>query len=177
MTFVFGRPMTIVKTFCICCCALLLAACGSGGDNIRKNPQSGSAYMNSHVAPSDLGNEIVIYSLGLIDTDYRFGGKNPEAGLDCSGMVSYVFKQAAGLNVTGSAATIARQGREVPKSELRPGDLVFFNTMNRPFSHVGIYIGDGRFINAPSTNGKVRIDRLETKYYAQRFESVRRYFD
>ncbi|MEB0163966.1 hypothetical protein QN360_13745, partial [Glaciimonas sp. CA11.2] len=62
--------MTIVKTFCICCCALLLAACGSGGDNIRKNPQSGSAYMNSHVAPSDLGNEIVIYSLGLIDTDY-----------------------------------------------------------------------------------------------------------
>ena len=156
---------------------MLLAACGSGGDNIRRNPQVNNAYMNSHVAPSDTGNEIVIYSLGLIDTNYRFGGKNPEAGLDCSGMVTYVFKQAVGLTVTGSAATIAQKGREVPKSELRPGDLVFFNTMHRAFSHVGIYIGDGRFINAPSTNGKVRIDRLENTYYAQRFESVRRYFD
>ncbi|QRX83531.1 C40 family peptidase [Glaciimonas sp. PAMC28666] len=169
--------MTILKTFCVCCCALLLAACGSGGDNIRRNPQVSNAYMNSHVAPSDTGNEIVIYSLGLIDTNYRFGGKNPEAGLDCSGMVTYVFKQAVGLTVTGSAAMIAQKGREVPKSELRPGDLVFFNTMHKAFSHVGIYIGDGRFINAPSTNGKVRIDRLENTYYAQRFESVRRYFD
>ena len=163
------------RTFFLCCCALLLAACGSGGDNICRTP--GSIYMNSLIPPSEIGNDIVIYSLGLIDTHYRFGGKNPEAGLDCSGMVSYVYKQAAGLNVTGNAATIARQGREVPKNALRPGDLVFFNTMNRPFSHVGIYIGDGRFINAPSTNGKVRIDSLEAKYYAQRFESVRRYFD
>jgi len=60
---------------------------------------------------------------------------------------------------------------------LRPGDLVFFNTLNRPFSHVGIYIGDGRFINAPSTNGRVRIDRLDNRYYAQRFEAARSYFD
>ncbi|MGS0741523.1 C40 family peptidase [Glaciimonas sp. GG7] len=164
-----------IRTLLLCCCALLLAACG-GGSNIRQTP-SADAYLNSSVAPSDIGNEIVIYSLGLIDTDYRFGGKNPEAGLDCSGMVTYVFKQAAGLNVIGSAAMIARQGREIPVSQIRPGDLVFFNTMNRAFSHVGIYIGDGRFINAPSTNGKVRIDRLEAKYYAQRFESVRRYFD
>ena len=166
-----------VRTFLICCCALLLAACGSGSNNLRKTPLTTGSYLNSQVPPSDTGNEIVIYSMGLIDTDYRFGGKNPEAGLDCSGMVSYVFKQAVGLRVTGSAAMIAKQGREVPKSDIRPGDLVFFNTMNRPFSHVGIYIGDGRFINAPSTNGKVRIDRLETKYYAERLESVRRYFD
>src|SRR5437879_9076367 len=110
---------------------------------------AGSVYTISQVLQSERGNDIVIYSLGLIDTNYRFGGKNPEAGLDCSGMVSYVYKQAAGLNVVGNAAAIARQGREVPKSELRAGDLVFFNTMNRPFSHVGIYIGDGRFINAP----------------------------
>ncbi|KAF3997798.1 C40 family peptidase [Glaciimonas immobilis] len=169
--------LLIVKRVLVSCCALILVACSTGGDNIRKTAPVSGAYMNSHVPPSATGNEIVFYSLGLIDTNYRFGGKNPEAGLDCSGMVSYVFKQAVGLNVNGSAAMIAQQGREVPVSELRPGDLVFFNTMNKPFSHVGIYIGDGRFINAPSTNGKVRIDRLETKYYAQRFESVRRYFD
>ncbi len=159
--------MTIRNLF-ICCLALLLAACGGTG---LVRPGSDDTPV------SEKGNDIVIYSLGLIDTNYRFGGKNPEAGLDCSGMVSYVYKQAAGLKVTGSAADIARQGRAISKAELRPGDLVFFNTMNRAFSHVGIYIGDGRFINAPSTNGKVRIDRLDNRYYATRFEAVRRYFD
>jgi cell wall-associated NlpC family hydrolase len=160
--------MTIKNLF-ICCLALLLAACGGTG-----SVRPGSA---DDTPVSDKGNDIVIYSLGLIDTNYRFGGKNPEAGLDCSGMVSYVYRQAAGLKVTGSAADIARQGRSISRAELRPGDLVFFNTMNRAFSHVGIYIGDGRFINAPSTNGKVRIDRLDNRYYATRFEAVRRYFD
>ncbi|AIY43226.1 putative lipoprotein [Collimonas arenae] len=158
-----------IKNFLVCCLVLLLAACGGTG-----SVRPGSA---DNTPISDKGNDIVIYSLGLIDTNYRFGGKNPEAGLDCSGMVSYVYRQAAGLKVTGSAADIARQGRPITKAELRPGDLVFFNTMHRAFSHVGIYIGDGRFINAPSTNGKVRIDRLDNNYYAARFEAVRRYFD
>ncbi|WP_395823333.1 C40 family peptidase [Collimonas sp.] len=158
-----------LRNFLVLCCVLLLAACG-GVSSVRP----GSA---DNTPISDKGNDIVIYSLGLIDTNYRFGGKNPEAGLDCSGMVSYVYQQAAGLRVNGSAADIARQGRPISKVQLRPGDLVFFNTMHRPFSHVGIYIGDGRFINAPSTNGKVRIDRLDNRYYATRFEAVRRYFD
>jgi cell wall-associated NlpC family hydrolase len=114
---------------------------------------------------------------GLVDTGYRFGGKNPEAGLDCSGMVSHIYQTALGLRVKGSAADIARQARTIERQELRPGDLVFFNTNNRPFSHVGIYIGDARFIHAPSTNGKVRIDRLADRYYAQRYEAARTFFD
>jgi cell wall-associated NlpC family hydrolase len=121
--------------------------------------------------------EVVLYSLSLLDTGYRFGGKNPEAGLDCSGMVSYIFGQAAGVKVAGSAADIARRGRQVEKEQLRPGDLVFFNTLGRTLSHVGIYLGDGRFIHAPSSHGKVRVDRLDARYYAERFETARSYFE
>ena len=123
------------------------------------------------------GSEVTIFALGLLDTGYRFGGKNPEAGLDCSGMVSYIYNRAAGLRIAGSAADIARKGRPINRSDLRPGDLVFFNTRNAPFSHVGLYIGDERFIHAPSTNGRVRIDQLNARYYAQRFEAARSYFD
>jgi cell wall-associated NlpC family hydrolase len=118
-----------------------------------------------------------MYALGLIDTGYRFGGKNPKAGLDCSGMVTYIFKQAAGINVSGSAAEIAKRGRPIRREDLLPGDLVFFNISNAPYSHVGIYIGDDRFIHAPSTNGRVRIDQMGTRYFAQRFHAARAYFD
>ena len=127
---------------------------------------------------TERGREVVFYALSLLDTGYRFGGKNPDAGLDCSGMVSYIFRQAANLNVSGSAADIARRGRPVDAATLTPGDLVFFNTQNRPFSHVGIYIGDGRFVHAPSSSsGRVRIDRLSNSYFSPRFESARSYFD
>jgi cell wall-associated NlpC family hydrolase len=118
-----------------------------------------------------------MYALALIDTGYRFGGKNPEAGLDCSGMVSYVFAQAAGLKLQGSAVDIARRGHAVPLSQLRPGDLVFFNTLNRSYSHVGIYIGNDRFAHAPSTGGKVRLDSLKNGWYASRLEAARTYFE
>ncbi len=121
--------------------------------------------------------EVVLFALSLVDTGYRFGGKNPQAGLDCSGMVSYVFDQAAGVKMQGSAAEMARRGRPVGRSELRPGDLVFFNTANRSYSHVGIYLGGARFVHAPSSNGRVRIDRLDSTYYAKRFEAARSYFD
>lgn len=125
-----------------------------------------------------------MFALALLDTGYRFGGKNPEAGLDCSGMVVYIFDKAVGLRVSGSAAELAKQGRPVDKAALQPGDLVFFNTASGPLayvphiSHVGIYIGDGRFVHAPSTaSGRVRIDPLASTYFAPRFETARAYFD
>lgn len=136
-----------------------------------------SSSVSSRPGHSMEGLEVVMFALGLMDTGYRFGGKNPEAGLDCSGMVSFVFREAANLHVKGSAAQIASVGRTVPSDEIRPGDLVFFNTQNRPYSHVGIYIGDGRFVHAPSTSGKVRVDRLDNSYFATRFEEARTYFD
>ncbi|MFC5299765.1 C40 family peptidase [Azospira restricta] len=146
---------------------MLLAACGSVPPALRA--------ARGH---SERGREAVMFALSLLDTGYRFGGKNPDAGLDCSGMVSYIFDRAAGLRVSGSAADIARQGRPVERHELVPGDLVFFNTLNRPLSHVGLYIGDDRFIHAPSAaSGRVRIDRLSSGYFASRFDAGRSYFD
>jgi len=122
-------------------------------------------------------NDVVLFALGLIQTDYRFGGKNPEAGLDCSGMVSYVFEKAVDLRLAGSAADLARKGKPVPAAHLRPGDLVFFNTRNKPYSHVGIYIGDDRFIHAPNSRGKVRTESLKQGWFAARFEEGRTYFE
>ena len=81
------------------------------------------------------------------------------------------------MKLNGSVTDIARAGRPIKRGELRPGDLVFFNTRNAPFTHVGIYIGDDRFIHAPSTNGRVRIDQMNARYYAQRFDAARTYFD
>ena len=137
---------------------LLVAACSGPAPR----PVSYWENISQPSAVSEKGNEVALYALGLIDTGYRFGGKNPEAGLDCSGMVSFIYGRAAGVKV---------------KEFLRPGDLVFFNTRNRPFSHVGIYLGDARFVHAPSSNGRVRIDRLNDRYYAQRFEAARTFFD
>ncbi|GAB4167624.1 MAG: hypothetical protein OHK0026_12730 [Rhodocyclaceae bacterium] len=120
--------------------------------------------------------EVVLFSLGLIDSGYRFGGDNPEAGLDCSGLVGYVYERTLGLRLPHDAARIAKSARPVAREALQPGDLVFFNTLDRPFSHVGIYIGDERFIHAPASRGRVRIDSLRNRYYASRFESARSLF-
>lgn len=163
--------------------ALMLAACSStetyeGSDNPRQNSYSRRNLPPKSSKPdSPLGREVVMYAMGLMETGYRFGGKNPEAGLDCSGLVTYVYKQAIGVHVPGRAADIAKRGRVVEAWQLRPGDLVFFNTMQRSYSHVGIYIGDNRFIHAPNSRGAVRIERMNNSYYAQRFEEARTYFD
>ena len=150
---------------------LLLAACGSTPPMPERPPTTRSS------GYSEKGIEVTLFALGLIDTGYRFGGKNPDAGLDCSGMVSYIYDKAANIEVRGSAADIARLGRSIERNDLRPGDLVFFNTLGRSYSHVGVYIGNDRFIHAPSSGGRVRIDRLAQKYYAQRYETARSYFD
>jgi cell wall-associated NlpC family hydrolase len=161
-----------------CCLAVLLTACSSAPERASESlGATPSSSLSASEAHSDKGSEVAIYALGLIDTGYRFGGKNPKAGLDCSGMVTYIFNQAAGLKLTGSAADLARKGRQIERSKLRAGDLVFFNTDHRAFSHVGIYIGDGRFVHAPATNGKVHISRLDNPYFAPRFEMARAYFD
>ena len=154
--------------------AALLAACGSPGP---RPPASTETIAQASPPVSEKGNEIVLYAMGLLDTGYRFGGKNPEAGLDCSGMVSYVFEKSVDLRLAGSAADLARQGKPVPAEKLKPGDLVFFNTRNRPNSHVGIYIGDDRFVHAPNSRGKVRTESLKKGWFAARFEEGRTYLD
>jgi cell wall-associated NlpC family hydrolase len=117
--------------------------------------------------------EMVLFALGLLDTGYRFGGRNPEAGLDCSGMVAYIVENISTSRLPHNAAQIADRTRPIEVSELRPGDLVFFNTLKRRHSHMGIYIGDGRFVHAPSSRGRVRVERLDNRYFAQRIDGAR----
>lgn len=111
-----------------------------------------------------------MHALGLIDVGYTFGGGNPEAGLDCSGLVRYVYAQAAGISLPHNAAQISQLARMIEREQLRPGDLVFFNTLGKPRSHVGIYVGEGRFVHAPNSRGKVRVESLAQPYYLSRFE-------
>lgn len=126
---------------------------------------------------SPAAREVAMYALMLMNTGYQFGGKNPAAGLDCSGLVTYVYKEAVGMPLTGNAASLAQQGREVAIDRLRVGDLVFFNTLGRPFSHVGIYLGRGEFIHAPNSRSRVRVDKLTNRYWSQRFEIARTLLD
>ena len=147
---------------------ILLAACGSPAP--RPVASAGTITL---LPASEKGNEVALYALGLIDTGYRFGGRNPEAGLDCSGMVSYIVEQVSGKKLPYNAAGIAERTRPVPAGAIRPGDLVFFNTLDRSYSHMGIYMGDGKFIHAPNSRGKVRIERMDNRYFAARFEGAR----
>lgn len=139
---------------------LLVAGCGGMPVKQEAPPQANGR------------DEVVLYALGLMDVDYRFGGRNPSSGMDCSGMVSYIYKHAVGMDLPHNAYRISKISRKIPMSEIRPGDLVFFDTQHRPYSHVGIYIGKGRFVHAPGTDGKIKISNLSSRYFARRLEGA-----
>nr|WP_156137266.1 C40 family peptidase [Tepidimonas taiwanensis] len=113
-------------------------------------------------------------ALGLIGVPYRRGGNSAETGFDCSGFVRYVYANTLGLVLPRRAAEQAQATTPIAKDELRPGDLVFFNTMRRAFSHVGVYLGDGKFIHSPSTGDHVKISDMNDRYWARRFNGARR---
>lgn len=167
-----SNRVSVLKPGLLIAVAVLFAGCAGLAPQWAQNQDKPAAMLDR-----SMSKEVVMVAIGLMETDYRFGGSNPESGLDCSGMVSYVYENAVSLKLPHNAAEIARLGREISTSALRPGDLVFFNTQNRPFSHVGIYIGDDRFVHAPSTNGKVQIGSLKSSYYARRLEAARTFFN
>ena len=114
------------------------------------------------------------YALELIGVRYKFGGETPEKGLDCSGLVKYVFEQVTGVTLPRSAQEQAKVGDKVDLDELQPGDLVFFNTRRFAFSHVGIYLGDNSFIHAPNRRSSVKIASIDGRYWKKRFNGARR---
>jgi cell wall-associated NlpC family hydrolase len=118
--------------------------------------------------------ELVMQAMGLIGIRYTFGGRNPDTGFDCSGLVRYVFNHVTGRSLPHNSFDMARMGTRVEKAALEPGDLVFFNTRGRRYSHVGIYVGDGRFIHAPSAGGRVHIVNMADRYWVSRFNGARR---
>lgn len=118
--------------------------------------------------------ELASHALGYLGVRYRYGGSSPESGFDCSGLVGYVSRQVLGLNLPRRAEEISQVGEQIGLDDLEPGDLVFYNTLRRKFSHVGIYLGDGRFVHSPSAGGKVRIENMSMSYWKHRFNGARR---
>ncbi len=123
---------------------------------------------------SHLAAELVLRTLSLLGVNYRFGGNSPDTGLDCSGLVRHVFREAVGLVLPRRAEEISHRGERIEPAQLKPGDLVFFNTLRRAFSHVGVYIGNNQFVHAPSSGGSVRIERMDQVYWSRRFDGARR---
>ncbi len=147
--------------------ARLLAERGLFGQTLNHLEQVGQTVRET---TSDLvGN-----AMGFLGVPYRRGGNTAETGFDCSGFVRAMFQQTVGLVLPRRAIEQAAATDVIDKGDLQPGDLVFFNTMRRTFSHVGIYIGDGKFIHSPRTGSQVRVDDMASSYWRQRFNGARR---
>lgn len=122
----------------------------------------------------DRTSDLVVTAMGFLGVPYRRGGNNAESGFDCSGFVRAMYQQTVGLMLPRRADQQAASTQVIDKKELQPGDLVFFNTMRRAFSHVGIYVGDGKFIHSPRSGSEVRVESMQTAYWARRFDGARR---
>ena len=122
----------------------------------------------------DKTESLINNAMQLIGVRYRWGGNTPQSGLDCSGFVRYVFNDTFGFLLPRKSAQMSKVGLEITKEELRPGDLVFFNTMRHAFSHVGIYVGDNKFIHAPSRGKSIRVDDMTKTYWDKRYNGARR---
>ncbi|WP_416547099.1 C40 family peptidase [Limnohabitans sp. DCL3] len=164
--------------------ALLMAGCSSAPVLTHQQPAPTPAPVKASApepaghntaAPNDYHpqrNDLALFALSLLDTPYSWGGRGPATGFDCSGLVSHVYREAAGLPVRGSSADLGKKTRPVDRSRIQPGDLLFFNTLGARHSHVGIYVGGGRFVHASNPKTGVRMDQLSNRYYAQRFEGA-----
>lgn len=123
---------------------------------------------------ADSASELVVNALGFLGIPYRRGGSNAESGFDCSGFVKAMYEQTVGLILPRRAEQQAASTQHIDRSDLRPGDLVFFNTMRRAFSHVGIYVGEGKFIHSPKPGAQVRVEDMGVAYWSRRFDGARR---
>ena len=122
----------------------------------------------------DRASELVVTAIGFLGVPYRRGGNTAETGFDCSGFVRAMYEQTVGLILPRRANEQAAATQTIEKKDLQPGDLVFFNTLRRAFSHVGIYVGDGKFIHSPKPGAEVRIEDMGGSYWQRRFDGARR---
>lgn len=125
-------------------------------------------------ASDDRMNDLVMYAMSLADTPYRYGGNSTDSGFDCSGYVGHVFKHELNISLPRTSREISQVGEPISQSELRPGDLVFYNTLRQPFSHVGIYVGEGKFVHSPKRGDRIRVEPMHYNYWKSRFNGARR---
>ena len=156
--------------------ALLLAGCG-GRDNVRpsapRQPPTRDWPVTQPVDPAK-ANAVLMRAISLVGTPYRYGGNTPEGGFDCSGLVNYVFRDMLDLRLPRTSRELAAtQGPRISPDHLASGDLVFFGSGGQ-VSHVGIYVGEGRFVHAPNSGGTVRLDRLDGAWWRDHYTGARR---
>jgi cell wall-associated NlpC family hydrolase len=178
------------QTHALRCLALLLALAAGGCATLPRAPSSEAVPLaegdaatieplpEPAVVPAetpDPGSEITLRALAELGVRYRFGGNTPETGFDCSGLVRWVYRDQNAIALPRASHDMARlPAPSVDPGELAPGDLVFFRIRGNRVSHVGIYIGDGRFVHAPSRGGMVRVDRLDDRYWKRRWAGAKR---
>ena len=166
--FASNSSVTRVPAMLALAAALLLGACGSAPP-ARVEP---SAWPATPSLSDEQAHDIAIHALGLVGTPYRYGGNTPDTGFDCSGLIGYVYLRTVGLAPPRTVAQLSGFGQSVPAQSLRTGDLVVFGG-RRPH-HAGIYVGQGRFVHAPSTGGEVRLDRLNGPHWSRQAVAFRR---
>jgi len=168
------RHRSFAKRFAPLAIALTLMTIAPARGAQETPPAAGDSSTLSFERYGTAAQDLINQGMEYLGIRYRFGGSSPETGLDCSGLVQNVFRNALGLDLPRTAHDMARLGDKVRMQDLKPGDLVFFNTMRRAFSHVGIYLGDGRFLHAPARGGEVRVEEMDKSYWAKRFNGARR---
>lgn len=155
--------------------SLLLAGCGGPREAVRR-PSPPPVRQWPQVAAEDptAANAVLMRALGLVGTPYRFGGNTPESGFDCSGLVTYVFRDMLDVHLPRTSRELAAaQGPRIDPIRLAPADLVFFGS-GGSVTHVGIYVGEGRFVHAPSSGGTVRLDHLDGSYWKDHYTGAKR---
>lgn len=154
---------------------VLIFLCGCGKDATRPDASAGTSGLTPVATKTTAAaNAVLFRALALVGTPYRYGGNTPESGFDCSGLVGYVFNDAAGVKLPRTSASLGELDRpEVSRSRLQSGDLVLFAS-GRKISHVGIYVGEGRFVHAPNSGGTVRLDSLDSPGWRETFRSGKR---
>lgn len=166
--------MSCNKIITILFTVTVIALSGAGSVNASEVQQKLSDEPSLFERYTSGAKDLVLKGLELVGINYRRGGTDPNTGLDCSGFVQLVFKDAVGLLLPRTAKEQSQVGDVVDKKELKPGDLVFFNTMRRAFSHVGIYLGDNRFMHAPRTGAEIRVEDMSQGYWVKRYNGARR---
>jgi len=162
---------------------LLLSACASTPDPKLRGHSTqvtglGEDYSDASASLKAAANDVLFQAIGLVGTPYRYGGNSPEAGFDCSGLINYVFLHSAGLKLPRSTAELIDiKAPKIDKDRLYPGDLVYFNTLGGRVSHIGIYVGERRFVHSPSSGGTVRMDNIDTPYWQKHFVEAKRVLD
>jgi cell wall-associated NlpC family hydrolase len=172
----FARRRTVLVAAAGGAAALLLVACSSAPVSVPVASTATPATANSERSrlTLDQANDVTLYAISLVGTPYRYGGNTPQSGFDCSGLIGHVYASRAGVKAPRTVTALNDWGQPVPAAQVRTGDLVLFSQGLGAATHAGIYVGEGRFVHAPSSGGEVRLELLSAKHWARQQLSYRR---